>query len=285
MRTEVIWQSWREVGLLPHQVLIWKKSRSVLTYSHFMWDYEPMMYGWREGQHAEGRSRRPTHERSGRSRARSRMRRGSIHPTMKPVETIRRPIAYHTKPGGLIYEPFCGSGTALIAAEELGRTCYAHRAEPAVRRRRRGPLGGVHGQAGARRSEPMGSAAASSQIRTRVADIYGLVVDGVPHAQIFRFVAANCSWKASERTIDSYIARAREQMIEEAQGRARARSSPSRWRVSSGSSRARAPANQLKTALAVQNSIDRMFGDFAGERDELSDVDRFLEELLKPRGE
>ena len=35
----------------------------------------------------------------------------------------------------------------------------------------------------------------------------------------------------------------------------------------------------------MQNSIDRMFGDFAGERDELSDVDRFLEELLKPRGE
>ena len=53
MRTEVIWQSWREVGLLPHQVLIWKKSRSVLTYSHFMWDYEPMMYGWRAGPHAE----------------------------------------------------------------------------------------------------------------------------------------------------------------------------------------------------------------------------------------
>ena len=49
MRTEVIWQAWREVGLLPHQVLIWKKSRTVLTYSHFMWNYEPMMYGWRQG--------------------------------------------------------------------------------------------------------------------------------------------------------------------------------------------------------------------------------------------
>ena len=42
-----------------------------------------------------------------------------------PVETIRRPISYHTKPGELIYEPFSGSGTALIAAEEMGRTCYA----------------------------------------------------------------------------------------------------------------------------------------------------------------
>jgi len=49
MRTEVIWQSCREVGLLPQQVLIWRKSRSVLTYSRFLWDYEPMMYGLREG--------------------------------------------------------------------------------------------------------------------------------------------------------------------------------------------------------------------------------------------
>ena len=43
--------------------------------------------------------------------------------------------------------------------------------------------------------------------------------------------------------------------------------------------------NQLKTALAVQNSIDRMFGDFAGDRDELSDVDRFLEAMLRPPDE
>ena len=58
------------------------------------------------------------------------------------------------------------------------------------------------------------------------------------------------------------------------------RSSPSRWRASSACSRRSSTANQLKTALAVQNSIDRMFGDFAGERDELSDVDRFLEAML-----
>jgi DNA modification methylase len=56
---------------------------------------------------------------------------GSIHPTMKPIETIRRPISYHTKPGDLIYEPFSGSGTALIAAEEMGRTCCAIELAPA----------------------------------------------------------------------------------------------------------------------------------------------------------
>ena len=49
MRSEVIWQAWREVGLLAHQVLIWKKTRSVLTYSWYLWDYEPLLVGWREG--------------------------------------------------------------------------------------------------------------------------------------------------------------------------------------------------------------------------------------------
>ena len=50
---------------------------------------------------------------------------GAVHPTIKPVELIRRPILWHTRPGELIYEPFSGSGTALIAAELTGRRCYA----------------------------------------------------------------------------------------------------------------------------------------------------------------
>jgi DNA modification methylase len=129
MRTEVIWQSWREVGLLPHQVLIWLKSRSVLTYSHFMWNYEPMMYGWRQGHMPK---MKPPADAKAVWEIGSAIEDGAsgIHPTQKPVETIRRPIAYHTKPGGLLYEPFSGSGTALIAAEEMGRTCYAMEQAP-----------------------------------------------------------------------------------------------------------------------------------------------------------
>jgi DNA modification methylase len=129
MRTEVIWQSWREVGLLPHQVLIWLKTRSVLTYSHFMWNYEPMMYGWPEGHMPKVK---PPADAKAVWEIGSAIEDGAsgIHPTQKPVETIRRPIAYHTKPGGLIYEPFSGSGTALIAAEETGRVCYAMEQSP-----------------------------------------------------------------------------------------------------------------------------------------------------------
>jgi DNA modification methylase len=126
MRSEVIWAAWREVGLLAHQVLIWKKTRSVLTYSWFMWDYEPILVGWPQGHMpklkppADSRAIWEIASTEGNEEGSA----GS-HPTIKPVELIRRPISYHTKPGGLIYEPFSGSGTALIAAEEMGRTCYA----------------------------------------------------------------------------------------------------------------------------------------------------------------
>ena len=130
MRTEVIWQAWREVGLLPHQVLIWLKSRSVLTYSHYLWNFEPLMYGWREGHMPAAK---PPADAKAVWEIGSAIEdgAGSIHPTMKPVELIRRPIGYHTAPGDLIYEPFSGSGTALIAAEMTRRRCYAMELSPA----------------------------------------------------------------------------------------------------------------------------------------------------------
>ena len=219
MRTEVIWQSWREVGLLPHQVLIWKKTpeRAHLLALHVGLRADDVRLA--RGQHAQGEAAGRRKSGLG-DREQDRGRAGlGIHPTMKPVETIRRPIAYHTKPGGLIYEPFCGIGHGADRRRGAGADLLRHRAEPAVRRRRRGPVGGVHGQAG-EAGVSRGPRSSRSQIRKRVADIYGLVVDGVPHAQIFRFVAANCSWQASERTIESYIARAREQMHRGRAGRA-----------------------------------------------------------------
>ncbi len=116
-------------------------------------------------------------------------------------------------------------------------------------------------------------------INRRVADIYGLVVDGLPLAQISRYVAVNCAWRACDRSLCRYIARARELMAEEAKlGRkeAFAESLARKQRLFARAS----VAGQLKTALAVQNSIDRMFGDFAHDREEeLSELERFLDAM------
>lgn len=52
------------------------------------------------------------------------------HPTQKPVELMRRPILNHTKRGGLVYEPFLGSGTGLIGAEMTERVCLGLELDP-----------------------------------------------------------------------------------------------------------------------------------------------------------
>jgi DNA modification methylase len=52
------------------------------------------------------------------------------HPTQKPVELMRKPILNHTKRGAVVYDPFLGSGTTLIAKELTGRVCYGIELDP-----------------------------------------------------------------------------------------------------------------------------------------------------------
>ena len=50
---------------------------------------------------------------------------------MKPVELVAKAIKNSSKEGQLLYEPFSGSGTTLIACEQLGRKCRAIEISPA----------------------------------------------------------------------------------------------------------------------------------------------------------
>jgi hypothetical protein len=52
------------------------------------------------------------------------------HPTQKPVALYETPIANHLRRGEAVYDPFLGSGTTLVAAERLGRRCYALEIDP-----------------------------------------------------------------------------------------------------------------------------------------------------------
>lgn len=52
------------------------------------------------------------------------------HGTQKPVRLFEIPILNHTDAGDAVYDPFCGSGTAIIAAEKLGRACVAIEIDP-----------------------------------------------------------------------------------------------------------------------------------------------------------
>ena len=132
MRADVVLGAWRDVGLLPHQVIIWAKSRHVLSRCDYAWTYEPCLYGWVKGSRPDP-ARRPPAASTALWDVPSAIEdhSGGLHPTQKPVELVRRPIEYHTRRGEVIYEPFAGSGTALIAAEITARCCYALELSPA----------------------------------------------------------------------------------------------------------------------------------------------------------
>ena len=54
----------------------------------------------------------------------------TTHGTQKPVECMRRPMLNNSEPNEIIYEPFSGSGTTIIAAESCRRRCYAIELNP-----------------------------------------------------------------------------------------------------------------------------------------------------------
>ena len=54
----------------------------------------------------------------------------ALHPVTKPIELIGKMIANSSRPGELIYDPFCGSGSTLVAAHQLGRLAYGIELDP-----------------------------------------------------------------------------------------------------------------------------------------------------------
>lgn len=140
---------WAELGILDHQQVVWIKPTSVFGSCIYHFQHEPCMVGWRQGSKPAHDGKHdhttvwvlPLDERckakldgdsdvwaadwEGKARVV-----GNEHPTQKPVELFARPMRKHTAPGDVCYEPFSGSGTQIIAAEQLGRRCYAMELEP-----------------------------------------------------------------------------------------------------------------------------------------------------------
>lgn len=129
----VVQVSLEEAGFAIRSQIIWAKPHFALSRGHYHWQHEPCWYGIREGESADwvgGRDQSTVWE----------IDNGTFqgdqpdedestgHGTQKPVEAHARPIRNHK---GDVYEPFCGSGTGIIAAENEGRTCYAMEIDPA----------------------------------------------------------------------------------------------------------------------------------------------------------
>ena len=133
MRMDVVSAAWAANALKLHQIVIWHKNRPVLGRCWYMWDYEPCAVGWIEGRQPQPARRPPANTRAvwdvdQKEGVEEGL--GSVHPTIKAVELLRRPILWHTRPGELVFDGFLGSGTCLIAAEITARRCRALEISP-----------------------------------------------------------------------------------------------------------------------------------------------------------
>ena len=115
-------------GFAVRSQIIWAKERLVLSRGDYHWQHEPCWYAVRQkGTGHWSGDRKQTTLWSIPSRDQDA---DTVHGTQKPVECMRRPILNNSSPGQAIYEPFCGSGTSLIAAETTGRVCHAVELDP-----------------------------------------------------------------------------------------------------------------------------------------------------------
>jgi DNA modification methylase len=109
------------VGFEMRAQIIWAKDRFALSRGHYHWQHEPCWYAVRQGT-ANWKGDR---KQSTLWQIPAREGQGFEHGTQKPVECMRRPIENNSSAGQAVYEPFCGSGTTIIAAEMTGRVCHA----------------------------------------------------------------------------------------------------------------------------------------------------------------
>ncbi len=106
-----------DAGLAVRQCLVWAKQAFTFGRQDYHWRHEPCLYGWKEGA---------AHQWLG-DRAQStvlefdRPAKNGEHPTMKPVALFEYLVRNSCPEGGTVLDPFAGSGTALIAAETMGR--------------------------------------------------------------------------------------------------------------------------------------------------------------------
>lgn len=99
------------------ECLIWNKNSMVMGRQDYQWKHEPCLYGWKDGAShyfIDDRTlttvidcKRPN--------------RADLHPTMKPVELYSFQIKNSSKKNEIVLDLFAGSGTTIIACEQLDR--------------------------------------------------------------------------------------------------------------------------------------------------------------------
>lgn len=113
-------------GWLMKQCLIWNKNSMVVGRQDYQWKHEPCLYGWKPGaSHHWYSDRKQTTVLEF-----NRPIRNAEHPTMKPVELFAYQIQNSSQKGDIVLDSFGGSGTSIIACEQVNRKCYMMELDP-----------------------------------------------------------------------------------------------------------------------------------------------------------
>ena len=116
----------KEAGWLLKQCLIWNKNAMVMGRQDYQWKHEPCLYGWKCGaSHHWYSDRKQTTVIDF-----SKPLRNGEHPTMKPVGLFAYLMGNSSKAGDIVLDSFGGSGTTIIAAEQLGRKARVMELDP-----------------------------------------------------------------------------------------------------------------------------------------------------------
>ena len=125
--TSVVADSLLACGFEARALIVWAKNNHTLGRGHYHNKHEPCWYAVKKGGtgHWSGDRKQTTLWEIAKNQKSE-----TGHSTQKPVECMRRPIENNSKIGDAVYEPFSGSGTTIIAAEQTGRRCYAIELNP-----------------------------------------------------------------------------------------------------------------------------------------------------------
>ena len=150
------WEAAHQIGWTVREILNWVKDRLSMGRQDYQWQHEPCLYGWKSGAGHYFRDIRtettvfddekPIDELSNKELKElvrnyrqavptsiireNKPSKSEEHPTMKPVKLIARLVANSSREGEAVLDIFGGSGTTMIACEQLGRSCYMMELDP-----------------------------------------------------------------------------------------------------------------------------------------------------------
>lgn len=151
-------QALQAAGLQLRQILIWNKNRFTLGRQDYQWKHEPCLYGWKDGdshyfiddrrQATVFEDQRPDIEHMKKAEMQELLEEiygdrisadvidedrpnvNELHPTMKPIKLMARMIRNSSRPGDRVLDLFGGSGSTMIACEQMDRACSMMEYDP-----------------------------------------------------------------------------------------------------------------------------------------------------------